>query len=82
MDAQMMIRLDPDLKDRMQRLARAEGKSASQVIRELIEDYTRERDMGGYVEDLWGRIGKGLKSQGVLPGDIAGAIQDVRAGKR
>jgi predicted DNA-binding protein len=82
MDAQMIIRLDPELKDRMQQLARAEGKSASQVVRELIEGYTRDRDMGGYISDLWERIGKKMELQGTGPGDIDRVIEEVRARNR
>ncbi len=82
MEAQLIVRLDPDLKAKMQRLAQAEGKSASQVIRELIENYTRERDMSGHIDDLWNRIGGKLESRGLGPEDVERAIQDVRAGKR
>ena len=78
----MIIRLNPELKEKMQQLARAEGKSASQVVRELIEGYTRNRDMGGYISDLWDRIGKKLEAQGSGPADIDRVIDEVRAHKR
>lgn len=34
-----------------------------------------------YVDDLWERIGKKLRNNGVRPKDIEPAIRDVRASK-
>ena len=82
MEAQLIVRLNPDLKAKMQKLAQAEGKSASQVVRELIENYARERDMSGYIDDLWNRIGGELELRGLGPEGVERAIRDVRAGKR
>ena len=65
MTTQMIIRMDPEIKDRFNKLARVEGKTTSQMVRELIEDYIKERDIGTYVDDLWDRIGGKLKSKGV-----------------
>jgi len=58
MTTQMIIRLDPGLKDKASKLAKKEGKSLSELVRELLEKYTKERDMGTYIDDLWDRIGK------------------------
>ena len=81
MSTQMIVRLDNELKEKIDRLARKEGKNTSQLVRELIEAYVVERDMSGYIDDLWDRLGAKLAAQGVKPGDIQQAIRDVRSGK-
>ena len=81
MTTQMIIRLDDELKSRMQELARAEGKNASQVVREMIEEYVTERDPAAAIEDLWDRIGTRLEEHGASKGDINRAIREVRSGK-
>lgn len=78
MATQMMMRLDADLKKKLQKQARMEGKTTSQMMRELIENYLRERDIGSYIDDLWNRIGGALKSKGVAPRDVTGAVREVR----
>ncbi len=78
MKTQLIIRLDPDTKARLSRLARTEGKSNSQLIRELIENYLQERDMAGYIDDLWNRVEGKLTERGVNHTDIETAIRDVR----
>jgi predicted DNA-binding protein len=82
MTTQMIIRLDPDLKDRFNKLVRVEGKTSSQMVRELIEDYIKERDIGTYVDDLWGRIGGKLRSKGARQRDIDKTIKEVRKNRR
>ena len=79
MESQMIIRIDENLKKTMYRLAQNEGKSASQVVREMVAEYVKERDMGSYIDDLWQRIGTKLKGARVKPQDIKQAIKDVRA---
>lgn len=81
MTRQMIIRIDPDLKDRVNALAKAEGKNVSEVVRELLEEYVVNRDIGAYIDDLWNRIGGKLKSRKVTPKDIRQVIKKVRAGK-
>ena len=78
MSTQMMIRIDPEMKERLTKLARVEGKTSSQMVRELIEDYIKERDIGSYIDDLWNRVGGKLRSRSVKPGDIEKAIKEVR----
>jgi macrodomain Ter protein organizer (MatP/YcbG family) len=78
MTTQMIIRIDPEVKIKLSKLARMEGKTTSQMVRELIEDYTKERDIGAYIDDLWGRIGGKLRSKGVRQRDIDKAIKEVR----
>jgi predicted DNA-binding protein len=82
MTAQMIVRVDPELKNHVQRLAKAEGRTVSDVVRGLMEDYVRDRDIALYIDDLWGRIGEELTAQGAGPGDIRKAIEDVRSRKR
>jgi predicted DNA-binding protein len=76
---QMMIRIDPELKAKVNTIAKSEGKSISEVVRELLEDYVRDRDIGVYIDDLWKRIGTRLSSRGLGPGDITRVIREVRA---
>lgn len=78
MTTQMIVRIDREVKQRFSKLARVEGKTSSQMMRELIEDYIKERDIGTYVDDLWDRIGRKLKSKGVKQRDISRAIKEAR----
>ena len=78
MTKQMIIRINPAVKDKLNKLARTEGKTTSQMVRELLEDYIKERDISAYVDDLWGRIGGRLRSKGAKPRDINSAIKAVR----
>ncbi len=78
MSTQMMIRITPELKDKLNRLARSEGKTTSQKVRELIEDYIKERDIGIYIDDLWNRIGAKLKGKGVKLSNITKVIHQAR----
>lgn len=82
MTTQMIIRIDSDVKSKINKLARNEGKTASEVVRELIENYIKERDIGNYVDDLWDRIGSKLSSKGVRIDDIERLISESRAGKK
>jgi predicted transcriptional regulator len=78
MITQMIVRIDAKVKDRFNRLARGEGKTARQMVRELIGNYVKERDISAYVDDLWSRIGRKLKSRGVKQKDIGRAIKGAR----
>ena len=78
MTTQMIVRIDPDLKAKVNHFAKVEGKSVSVVVRELLEDYVKNRDIGPYIDNLWGRIGGKLTSSGVGPKDVKRAIRDVR----
>jgi predicted DNA-binding protein len=81
MTTQMIIRIAPDLKTKVSRLAKSEGKSVSLIVRELLEDYVKNRDIGSYIDDLWDRIGTKLTSQGTKPEEIQRVIREVRAKK-
>ena len=78
MSIHMIIRIEPELKEKINRVAKAEGKTTSEVVRRLIEEYVRDRDLGAYIDNLWGRIGKRLKSEGVTEKGIAKIIKEVR----
>ena len=78
MSTQMIIRIDNEVKNRLARLARSEGKTTSEMVRGLIEDYIKERDIGSYIDDLWNRTGKKLRAKGVTPAMIESAIRASR----
>ena len=79
---QTIIRLDSETKAKLNKLAKAEGKTISQVIRELIQNYIQERDMEGYIDDLWNKIGNKLKTHGVKIADIENEIRKARDSKK
>ena len=74
----MIVRVDPDLKAKVNNFAKIEGKSVSEVVRELLEEYVKSRDIDSYFDNLWGRIGDKLASSGAAPKDIKRIIRDVR----
>ncbi len=78
MSDQLLIRIDPTLKNKLERMARTEGKTSSGMVRELISDYVKEHDLGAYIDDLWKRIGDKLKIKGMDPADIKKALKAVR----
>ena len=79
MATQMIIRIDPFLKEKVSNLARKEGKNLSELVRELLEKYARERDMGAYIDNLWDKIGRRLLEKNISQTDIDGIIQKVRS---
>ncbi len=81
MSNQMIVRIQPELKAKVNTLAKAEGKSVSEVVRELLDDYVKNRDISSYIDDLWDRVGSDLKSRGVRRSDIQRAIKDARIKK-
>ncbi len=78
MTTQMIIRVEPTLKNKVSNLAKSEGKSLSELVRELLENYTKERDMGAYIDNLWDSIGKKLSQENINESDIAEAIKLTR----
>lgn len=82
MPTQMIIRMNPELKDKLTKLARMEGKTTSQMVRDLVEDYIKEHDISSYIDNLWNRVGKKLESKGVTSTDISRAVKEVRKGKK
>lgn len=82
MSTQMIVRIEPETKEKLTRLARLEGKTTSQKIRELVDNYIQDRDISSYIDDLWDRTGRKLKAGGVTSADIGRAIKNSRKGKR
>jgi predicted DNA-binding protein len=78
MATQIVIRIDPEVKERFSKLARMGGKTPGQMARELIEDYIKGQDIGTYIDDLWSRIGITLKSKGKKQGDIRSVVKKIR----
>jgi predicted DNA-binding protein len=78
---QIIIRIDPELKKKASHLAKTEGKNLSEVIRELLEDYIKTRDISAYIDDLWNRIGEKMKEKGYTENDIDSIIREVRRDK-
>jgi hypothetical protein len=74
----MIVRIDAEVKDISNKLAGGEGKTANQMVRELIENYRKERDISAYLDDLCSRIGRKLKSRGVKQKDIGRIIKGAR----
>ena len=78
MSTQMIIRIDKKMKDKFAQLARIEGKTTSQKIRELIEQYIQEHDISSYIDHLWDRIGQKLRAKGVTLDRIQEEIKAYR----
>ena len=82
MSDQMIIRINPELKTKVDHLAKTEGKSVSVVVRELLESYVKERDITLYLDNLWERIGNKVKEKGIKDNDIAVMINKIRKEKK
>ncbi len=78
---QLIVRIDPELKNKASRLAKTEGKSLSEMIRKLLEDYIKSRDIGGYIDNLWDKIGEKMKDKGYTEKNIDSVIREVRKNK-
>ena len=78
MTTQMIIRVEPGLKNKISQLAKSEGKNLSQLVRELLENYTKERDMGTYIDNLWDKIGCKLSENNISESSVEDAIREVR----
>jgi len=79
MPTQMIIRVEPTLKNKVSQLAKAEGKNLSELVRELLEKYTKERDVGAYIDNLWDKIGQNFAQNNISEADIEYAIKQVRS---
>jgi predicted DNA-binding protein len=81
MTKQMVIRIDEETKKRFQRVSRMEGKTASEKMRELIENYVRKGDLSQVVDDLWERIGTKARKSGVSAKDVDRIIRETRSSR-
>ena len=77
----MIVRINPELKNKVNTLAKAEGKCISEVVRERLEEYVKNRDIGLYIDDLWQGIGDKLTARKIGPKEIQRAIREVRSKK-
>ena len=75
----MIIRVEPTLKNKVSQLAKAEGKNLSELVRELLVKYTKERDMSTYIDNLWDRIGQNFSKNDISKNDIEKVIKQVRS---
>ena len=82
MTVQFMIKIDPAARASLAKLAQREGKSASQIVRELINEYVKQRDMSGYVDALWSAMGQQAKAAGFRTGDVGKIIRAARTETR
>ena len=78
MEKQMVVRINEDIKKKFYKVARMEGKTASEKIREMIEEYVRENDLSTVVDNLWERVSKKIAAKGYGERDIDTAIEEVR----
>jgi len=78
MEKQLLIRIDNNLKERLERLARSEGKTTSEMVRELISEYVTEKDIGAYIEELWNKVSNKLREKGVRSDDVRRAVAETR----
>ena len=79
MTTQMVIRIDEDLKEQSARLAKQEGKSLSELVRDLLTHYTHEHSSEARFDRLWDKIGNRLVANNVTEDDISAAIAQVRS---
>lgn len=82
MQSQMIIRVNSNTKNKFQKIARMEGKTASEKIREMMEIYIAQKDFAAAVDRVWDKITAEFKKRGITENDIEKAIKEVRASKR
>ena len=78
MTTQMIIRIDAEKRRALNRLSKIEGKTTSAVVRELIDTFIAERDISGYIDNVWSRTGKAIREKGFTEKDIDRLIQASR----
>ncbi len=78
---QLIVRIDEETRMKMTRLARSEGKTSADVLRDLIHGYIRDRDISGYIDDLWERSGKKLRARRIGQAGMQRLIRQVRSDK-
>lgn len=78
MTTQMIIRIDAEKRRMLNRLSRSEGKTTSEVVRGLIDNFVNERDISNFIDNLWDRIGTAMKRKGYTQKDIARSIAETR----
>ena len=77
---QVLIKLPPELKNKVKLLANKEGKNFSMIVRELLENYIKQRDIESHIDNIWEKIGNELKQ--IEPEKIDELIHKIRKEKR
>lgn len=78
MEEQLFVRIDKETKAAFMELARQEGKTASEVIRQMVDQYIKERDMSVYLSRLMDRMSERVQGRGYDQGDVERVIDEVR----
>jgi predicted DNA-binding protein len=78
MATQLVIRIEPEIKEKLMKLARTEGKTASDKVREMVAEYVAQSDLSAIVDDLWVRISNKVHKQGITARDIDRTIAQFR----
>jgi len=78
MAEKIIIRVDRNLKNDFTKLARMEGKTTSDKVRELMADFVAENDFSKIIDDLWSRISEKIEKKGFSKKDIDKAIEEAR----
>ena len=78
MTTQLVVRIDDETKEKLMRLARMEGKTGSDKVREMVNEYVTQNDLPAIVDGLWARISKKLDDRGVSEKDVEQAVKAVR----
>lgn len=82
MEKQMVLRIDTDMKIKFQKIARMEAKTASEKMRELMEDYIARNDFAALIDQLLESISKKAQQRGITDADIEKAIRETRARRK
>ena len=82
MTTQMIIRIDAEKRRMLNRLSRSEGKTTSEVVRGLINNFVNEHDISNFIDNLWDRIGAAMKRKGYTQKDIARSIAETRKARQ
>ena len=80
--AQLTVRIDDDLKGHLQNLARQEGKSTSDVVRDLVQRYVQDRDRGAALRALWNQMQQNAGEAQASSEDVEEAVRAVRTESR
>jgi predicted DNA-binding protein len=63
----LTVHLEPDLRERLDRLAKAQRRSRSYVATEAIREYVKVNECAHFLADLLGSAGGRARSGGALP---------------
>jgi len=77
----LLIRVDEEIKRKVQQLARAEQKSVTQKIREILYQYVEDHDIEKSLKSLWKEIGEEMKKAGYKPSDVDRIVREARSEK-